>query len=434
VTVGIRVLASALLSITCVWAGVTVLYRLVAWQLFVWNPSLEGCAEAVSWDPRVPDFYFQLGLIRRDHPDHQDMGESIRNLERAVALNPYRWDYLNELARAYELGGREAEAVRLYEESIRVNPRSGLYRWRLGNYYLRTRGLVEALPCFQRAVALEPSYMTPAAHLLSQVGATPEELVRICPEDTQSRLALLAILESQVPSPRQSIDLLWSEILSGTPPPTLSDGLFHLEYLERDRSPNRARETWLDLCRNSRLQDEAFEKGANFVWNGGFELPIFGIGLDWQLKQEDGYSIRLANNEGVSGSTAFRVDFTGRANPDVDVLRQKVILKSDQDYELACRIRSEALTSDQGLYVQVLDSKASRPISESVRILGTNDWEELMFRIPGAPGASETYRVLSLLVRRDRSWKIDNTLGGTLWLDDVVIKEANSRYALGRER
>jgi len=416
------VLFSILLTASCLLAGATVCRRLVAWQLFLWNPSLAGTAEAISWDPKAPDFYFQLGLIRRDSPDYQDAEESIRDLQRAVALNPYRWDYLNELARSYELSGREAEALHLYRESIRLNPRSGLYRWRLGNYYLRNGRLGDALPCLKEAMALDPSYMTAAAHLLSQAGATAEDLVGICPGDTQSRLALLKTLEAGSNHPRQPIDRLWSEILAGTPAPTLSQGLFHLDYLERLGNLKRVRDNWIKLCRNSRLHDPAFEEGTNLVWNGEFELPILGRSWDWHLEQDFSYSVNLASREGIAGSTAFRVDFGGKANPEIEVLRQMVILRADEDCELVAHIRSAALTSDQGIYLQVIDSQTSEPVCESARILGTSDWQELVLRIPRSRKEPESYRVLSLLVRRDRSWKIDNRLAGTLWLDGVAIR------------
>ena len=423
----VRVAVPTLLTVVLVFAGITVSYRLVAWQLFLSDPTVEGTKEALRWDPNVPDFYFHIGLIKRDVPDHLDLDGSISSLERAVALNPYRWDYLNELGRSYELRGREIDALRLYEQSVEVNPRSGLYHWRLGNYYLRTKGLAAATPLFQKAVALDPSYMTAAAQLLWHVGAVADELLVMCPPDTQSRLALLKVLEADRAAPSEAIDALWSQILASTPPPTLAEGLFHLDYLHRTGRFGEMREVWINLCHNNHLSDNAFQAGDNELWNGRFELPIYNQGPDWRVNQGAGYSVRLAAGEGVSGSTAFRIDFSGQENPEVEFLRQAVYLEAGQDYEVGCRMRSQALTSDQGVYLQVNDPRGNRQIWDSDRILGSNDWRKLVFRIPSSSNISDTPRILSVTLRRDKSGKIDNKLSGTLWVDDIFVRKTRRK-------
>jgi tetratricopeptide (TPR) repeat protein len=416
-----RTLVAVLLTLACCWSAVTVFERLVAWELFRLDSSPEGVKQALKWDPGMPDFYFQLGLTKRDLPEHQDLGESISSLEHAVSLNPYRWDYLNELARGYELADRDADALKLYEESVRLNPRSALYHWRLANYYLRTLGPGESLGNFREALTLEPSYMRPAAHLLLLAGATAQDLISMCPAQPEPRLALLELLETDDKHSAELIDLLWAELLKSSPPPSLSDGAFHLDYLRRKSRFEEARKNWISLCRTSGIVDEAFETRGNLVWNGGFELPVFGIGLDWHVSHGKTHSVRLAEGEGTSGSTGFRIDFTGQTNPDLVVLKQTVLLTSGREHKLTFRARSRSLTSDRGIYLQVTDAATSSPLVVSPEIRGTSDWGEVVLLIPADPSSDDT-RAVDLMLIRDRSWRIDNKLGGSVWLDDVAIR------------
>jgi hypothetical protein len=160
---------------------------------------------------------------------------------------------------------------------------------------------------------------------------------------------------------------------------------------------------------------------VNLVWNGGFELPVFGVGLDWHVSPGETHSVRLAAGEGSSGSTGFRIDFTGQANPDVVVLEQTVPLTSGREHRLAFRARSRSLTTDRGIYLQVVDPSTSSPLVASPEIRGTKDWEEVVLLIP-ADGSSRDIRAVRFKLRRDRSWRIDNKLGGSVWLDDVAIR------------
>jgi tetratricopeptide (TPR) repeat protein len=206
----------------------------------------------------MPDLYFQLGLMRRDLPEHQDLGESISSLERAVSLNPYRWDYLNELARGYELAGRDADALKLYKESVRLNPRSALYHWRLANFYLRTVGLGESLGNFREALALDPSYMrsrrSPALPGRRHCAGSVHDVSGA----TRSRLALLEVLETDETHPVELIDRLWADLLTSTPPPSLADCAFHLDYLQRMSRFEEARKNWISLCRTSGIVGRGF--------------------------------------------------------------------------------------------------------------------------------------------------------------------------------
>ncbi|MFB3904051.1 MAG: O-antigen ligase family protein [Acidobacteriota bacterium] len=371
--------------------------------------GLEGNREAISWDPQRPDFYFQLGLLQRDKPEYQDLEAAVGNLKEAVELNPYRWDYLQELGRGYELAGNDAEAERCYRDSIRLNPRSGLYRWRLANFELRTAGLAAALPDFKKALGLDASYRQAALVLLSGAGATPGQLLAVWPPDGDSALMLLRHFGLEAPHLQAE---LWSRALREDPPPTLAQASFYINQLRESVAPDVTRGRWLELCKANGLEDRDFEMGGNAVWNGGFELPCSGQGLDWRLPSK-------GRNFRVSVTDCLELEFFGRENTAFSAVEQVIPIEPSQLWRISFRIRSEGITTDQGPHLEVTDQEG-KILYASQGSLGTTPWTT----VTGEFRTEAATRAMRLRLRRPTSWKIDNLISGKLWVDNIQIRKA----------
>jgi tetratricopeptide (TPR) repeat protein len=65
--------------------------------------------QAIAANPRLPDAYYQLGVLNQEETRWQD---SITPLEKAIALNPTLAEAHYRLARAYSHLGRRAEAAK----------------------------------------------------------------------------------------------------------------------------------------------------------------------------------------------------------------------------------------------------------------------------------------------------------------------------------
>jgi len=92
------------------------------------------------------------GLVALAAGEHE---EAIRHLRAALEQEPTSPEALRELARAYDLAGRLAEAEAAYHRATDLRPDWATFK-DLGVFYNRHGRLEEALPLFQRVVELTP--------------------------------------------------------------------------------------------------------------------------------------------------------------------------------------------------------------------------------------------------------------------------------------
>ena len=87
-------------------------------------------------------------------------------------------------------------------------------------------------------------------------------------------------------------------------------------------------------------------------------------------------------------------------------------------YRLQAWMRSEGLTTDQGVGLRVVSQDGSLKLDVKTNsVLGTSDWlvVEAVFDVPVGGG------LVRLLVARKPSLKFDNLVRGTVWVDDVRV-------------
>jgi len=172
------------------------------------------------------------------------------------------------------------------------------------------------------------------------------------------------------------------------------------------------------LLQRNGLQDTDYETFKNQVWNGHFETEVSGGPLDWYCHPSDNSAISRVKGEGFESSTALRIDFKGADTPSFGDLGVILLTRPGESHSLSFRARSQEITSDEGVYFQLIESSTGRVLVESVKILGTTPWTQYQesFR---APPESMLAR---LELRRNPSQRIDNRLSGTVWIDEVSVR------------
>jgi putative inorganic carbon (HCO3(-)) transporter len=391
------------------------------------RPTVEGLHMAAQVDPEASVFPFRLGLAYRDLPEIQDLARSRDYLERATLLNPYNWRYRRELAQLYELSDLTAEAEQAFLAAVRLSPRSGTYRWRLANFYLRKGALEQAVAQLEVALIADQTLFEPAFGMLRKAGGTYEQIDRVWPEDPPARLRLLKLLCQRDGSVSEAADLdfllaLSGRLLDSPQPPTVADGDLCIRHLMKARRFEEARRQWIRFGRRNDLQDVDFEDQRNYVWNGKFETLVTQATLGWRLRGfggsggSGGYTVTLAEGEGAEDSTALRIDFDGTQNPNFSGVEQQMVVDPSRTYQLSYRIRSQELTTDQGIFLEILDGSDHRVVLTTVPTLATTPWTTYTRLLE----VTESHSLL-LRLRRRPSLRIDNLLRGTLWLDSVSI-------------
>jgi len=377
---------------------------------------LADLAAAAERDPANPEHAYRLGLVYRDVLAVRDLAEARGHLERAVELNPYSWRYRLELGRTYEISGMEEAAEASFQAAVARNPKSGLYRFRLADFYVRRGDLTKALGELEQAVELDPTLVERGLVLLLRSGASREAIEALWPSRREEQLRFLRLLASREPDTAAALlDDLWPRLLGAPSPPTPDEGLFYLEHLERGGRFTELRAQWIALARANGHEDPDFAAHRNEVWNGEFELPLAGGPLGWRLAAGDAFTA-VREVDGTTGAHALRMDFPGEENIDFQGLRQRLRLAAGRAYRFSFAGRSRDLTTEQGIFFQVLD-REHRVILETPPILGTTPWAQYSGTFTLPAGSEE----LTLLLRRRPSRRIDNRLAGSVWLDSVRL-------------
>ena len=165
------------------------------------------------------------------------------------------------------------------------------------------------------------------------------------------------------------------------------------------------------------LEDPDFTEGHNRVWNGCFEQGLAGPPFGWNLRRSEAYSAHRVEGAGPDGSWTLEIDFHGKENLSFAHVSQELLLKSGGAYRLRFGIRTEEVSTEEGIYLELLSRDPSQSLFESEQFRGTNDWTRIgaMFMMPEGSGRA------ILRLRRRQSRQIDNKIRGKVWVDSVTV-------------
>ena len=159
--------------------------------------------------------------------------------------------------------------------------------------------------------------------------------------------------------------------------------------------------------------------GAGGMTNGGFEQAVSNTGFDWRWgRSPDGHwNVQQALGQGRDHGTAARITFYGEENLVFHHFYQIVPVAPGIPHRLRWWWRGQALTTDQGPFVEVVGYDCRGLRAASPLLTGSHEWapEALDFTPP------EDCRSVMVRVRRNRSHRFDSKIAGTLWVDDFEI-------------
>jgi hypothetical protein len=178
-----------------------------------------------------------------------------------------------------------------------------------------------------------------------------------------------------------------------------------------------AQRTWNDALESTNWsRDEV--KNRSLVMNGGFERHMANGGFDWREIAMDGVRFDFDNFLPHSGSRSLRIQFDGTRNLDFQNLFQFVPVEPRTHYHFSAYLRSQAVSTDHGVHFEMLDAK--HPVELHVvtpDAIGTIPWTLQQTDFVTGPNT----HLLRISLRRIPSWKFDNKLSGTVWVDDVTL-------------
>jgi len=281
-----------------------------------------------------------------------------------------------------------------------------------------TKPAGERTAWLDRECAGDPTLRAPLFELGWKLLADPQHIFReLVPVDLDSRVEYLRFL-IQTKGELAGAYPVWKEVRSHDTEEVKKLGQSFTEELAAAGMGHEASAVWQELLA---LSEKATAKPqGNLITNGDFESELRNAGLDWRLLPETGFEIALDDSIAQHGARSLRVTFDGNENPDFAAVRQWVPVEPGHHYRFRGYIKTEAITTDNGLHLSLATQGA--PPGESweratENRVGTTAWVEEQADFRTGPNT----RVVQIQLRRSRSTKLNNLIQGTVWIDSLSV-------------
>jgi hypothetical protein len=344
-------------------------------------------------------------MLRGDRPG------ALVLFEQAVLrdpASPYRWcDYGEALLTA----GRRGQAERCIRRGVELGPYTAPILMRAVNFAYRTGDGSGMLEHGRRLLGITEAYDAAVFSVWDRAerpaGGVPAKGI----PDRRAAQSYLRHLTSD-PGGAAKAQTVWAWIRgNGFADDRLADD--YAGYLLRCGQAAAAARDWQSYVRGR----EAGYPELNAVFNGGFERPPAGTVFDWRIDAAEGARADRAAGGDASGRYNLRIVFDGTQNIAYGHVAQTVVLEPGA-WHFSARMRTEGLTTDQGLGFRIFDIESPQRLEvRTERLSGTHDWTTLAahFRIDSAP------RPVRIQIARDPSLKFDNRIAGEAWVDAVAL-------------
>jgi hypothetical protein len=192
--------------------------------------------------------------------------------------------------------------------------------------------------------------------------------------------------------------------------------LRHIDFFIGRGDLNEAFLVW-----QTRLHEEGIPipSDGNLITNGGFEKKeIMGGGFDWRILKASGVEASFDHSTAFEGKSSLRITFNGKENIDFQHVYQYVPLKPNSEYFLKAHMKTKAITTKSGLQIEI-SGLGPYFYGASESLIGDNGWKELTVAFRTPPQSQGGV----VRVRRQKTDKFDRYISGTVWIDDVQLRE-----------
>jgi hypothetical protein len=336
----------------------------------------------------------------------------LRSVLQQDPQNPYRWADLGE---AYLHAGQRESARYCYSRMVALGPNSPPLLMRAANFHFMIGENKVALPITARVLSLIPNY---DAMIFSEytrfAGGVGEILEYGLAKDGRATSSWLRFLMQAGRLDDAQRSWQWAECYG-----LAGDALAgeYAAFLIRQGLPDVAASAWA-----KHLGVRAGDYGkSTYLFNGGFESDPVASPFDWSLARTQGVEVARDCIAARLGKCSLRISFAGTRNLDFAAATQRTFINPGS-YRFHAFIRTESVTTDQGIRFRVFDAEAPARLDETFgQFTGTSPWSAIEHDLV-VPRAT---RLLQVQVVRQPSLKFDNKIGGTAWIDELRLEPAS---------
>jgi tetratricopeptide (TPR) repeat protein len=382
---------------------------------FATQPSAAMSAKALKLESHDCTALFRNGLIQAFGPEG-DPNLAVDYLARAVKCQPLSSMYRISYAMALEGAGKSTEAVMEANQATALGPYYVPYLWIGGNVLLRAGETGQAMHMFKRVLAGDDGYADQVFHVAWKAGGNPQQIIQqVVPDDPKNYIHLVNFLSSQEIQDYPDAQRAWTKLMSFNGQIEASDCFPYLEALLNVGQTDWATQDWNQLVAFGALPPEEVRRKDNMIVNGSFEVQPSGGGLDWRILETHGVLVQLDRQIFFDGAQSLSIQFEGLENLDYHGVLQIVPVQANTDYTLEAYVKSRALSTLEGPFVEVYDPDSAKELRwRSKVMLGTMEWSHLTLPFKTGPN---TNRVI-VVIRRKPAVELDKRIQGTLWIDN----------------
>jgi hypothetical protein len=206
---------------------------------------------------------------------------------------------------------------------------------------------------------------------------------------------------------------LWRNMESSATPPGRVLRLEFCQFLLEYGKVTDAKEIWASWR----------DDGGQTVYDCGFELKPTNTGFGWKLLRTSDVLIERSVENPFEGKHSLHLRFLGLKNVAFNNVYQLTPVTPGKDYRLSFAFKSQGLSTDQGVFLEVSGYQCKGLNVQTKPVLGTTPWskEEVTVSVP--EGCEAAY----LIVRRKESLMFDSKISGDYWLDVLELAEKHAQ-------
>jgi hypothetical protein len=367
---------------------------------------------AIHYERTNATYHYLTGRFYYYSSERRDVIRALGHYKESLRLSPLQGGCWLDLAKAYQTAGRMKEAGYSIERAVSLMPQNPAVMWEAGVFYLVNGEKERAIQSFKTFLLIRPERQWDVYDLVWQIPIDSQYVLKnLLPGsyDYYKKYLLYLISTDRINEAKD----LWKTMKVFN----IEDEvvLKYTDYLISRRHYKDARNLWLDFA--ARRFHYEKKEGSSLLWNGGFEYDVLNGGFDWRVRETEGVDLFLDRDIHISGNRSLGVTFDGMHNPDIAIASQVVIVTPGSKYLLRGRIKTESLTTTNGLFLSVEGHGCKGFYKKSEVLTGTNFWREVSLEFKVPPECS----AVTVKIRRERSHKLDNKISGNAWIDALSL-------------
>jgi tetratricopeptide (TPR) repeat protein len=351
------------------------------------------------------------------------IGVKEENIEQAITTfrtvlqrapqDPYRWVDLGD---AFLEAGQKEDARYCFGQVLALAPRTAVLLLRVADFHFQIGENQEALPITARILGLIPNYDSVIFNdYIRNVDQTEDVLRFGLPEDRRAAKSWLRFLMQG--GRLGDAQRTWDWVVSHWFADNAVAGEY-ADFLIRQGHPDSAASSWAQYM-GARADD--YDK-STYLFNGDFESEPAQSPFDWNVARTEGVEVTRDCTPASSGKCSLRISFAGTQNLGFAAASQLAFVRPGT-YRFHAFIRTEALTTDQGIRFQISDAEARARLDETFgQFTGSTPWIEVEHDLFVPSGT----RLLQIQVIRQGSMKFDNKVSGTAWINALKLEPIRS--------